>query len=530
MTLQVAIVGTGPMGIYTLAGLIEAEEPMRITLFERGETAGIGLPYSPEAASSEMLANIASIEIPPVTQSYLAWLQSRPEPVLSDYRLTSEALNERLFTPRLLLGSYFRDGLLVLLTKARMRGHSVTVCEGCEVVDILPQADGLVVQTTQGRHPEVFDRLVLATGHSFDAPEAASSYFPNPYSGLISADILPGRVGILGTSLSGIDAALAVAMQHGRLLGSGATLQFEPQGDGLQISLMSRNGLLPEADFYCPLPYYPLQIMTEAALEACKTDPSPLEAGFELFRAELTAADPAYAATIGLAGLSVDSFAEAYFAERRAADPFRWAEDNLAEVEANARAHRTVAWRYAILRMHEQLEALVPDFSEIEAKRFASGLKRVFIDNYAAVPPESIRRLLALRDAGVLEVRALGDDYTLDVGDTATRVVAQGEVLEFDTFIDARGQKALTSADLPFASLREALLQAGQELPQVDQDYALAAPEALAGRIYLGAIPYLMHDRPFVQGITACAEIGGAIAKDLRAEVRAERRLRRRWA
>ena len=31
---------------------------------------------------------------------------------------------------------------------------------------------------------------------------------------------------------------------------------------------MSRNGVLPEADFYCPIPWEPLEIATPAALEA----------------------------------------------------------------------------------------------------------------------------------------------------------------------------------------------------------------------------------------------------------------------
>jgi uncharacterized NAD(P)/FAD-binding protein YdhS len=528
MTLSVAIVGTGPMGIYTLAGLLDTSESLEITLFERGDTAGIGLPYSPEAASRLMLANIASIEIPPLRQSYLAWLEAQPPEVLRSFRI-EEAIDERSFTPRLLLGLYFRDAFTDLVRRARLKGHRVTVREGCAVTDIGLASGRILVTTESGQYPEAFDRLVLATGHSFQQTDTASRYFPNPYSGLIAAEIPAASVGIMGTSLSGIDAALAVAMQHGQLVGRGEALRYVPQNTGLQITLMSRNGLLPEADFYCPLPYEPLCVMTEAALEACKASSRPLDAVFDLFRGEITEADPAYAARIGLAHLTVDSFAEAYFAERLAADPFRWAEQNLREVEANKAAKRTLAWRYAILRMHEAVEALVPEFSDIERDRFAAGLKRVFIDNYAAVPPESIRRLLALREAGVLKLTALGEDYALEIGAVETRITAKGEGLRFDVFIDARGQKPLESADLPFASLRDLLLEAGQALPEVDQDYALAAPEALAGRIFLGAIPYLMHDRPFVQGIAACAEIGGAIARGLRAEARAERRPRRSW-
>jgi uncharacterized NAD(P)/FAD-binding protein YdhS len=528
MTVSVAIVGTGPMGIYTLAGLTDAPDPLEITLFEQGKTAGIGLPYSPEAASRLMLANIASIEIPPLGQTYLEWLEAQPEAALRRFRI-DEALDERSFTPRLLLGLYFRDAFTDLVQRAQGNGHRVTVCESTKVVDIGLSERRLFVETAQGRLPLRFDRLVLATGHSFEAVEAEAHYFPNPYSGLIKAEIPATSVGIMGTSLSGIDAALAVAMQHGRLVGRGESLRYVPEDAGLKITLMSRNGLLPEADFYCPLPYAPLQVMTEAALQACKTAARPLDAVFDLFRAEITADDPAYASRIGLKDLTVDSFPAAYFAERLAADPFLWAERNLQEVEANKAAQRTVAWRYAILRMHEEVELLVPEFSEDERARFASGLKRVFIDNYAAVPPESIRRLLALRDAGVLSLRALGEDYDLDVGAAETRITVAGESHHYDVFIDARGQKPLDSEDLPFDGLRRPLLRAGQQVPEVDQDYALVAPEGLAGRVYLGAIPYLMHDRPFVQGITACAEIGAAIAKGIRADARAERRRRRLW-
>jgi uncharacterized NAD(P)/FAD-binding protein YdhS len=75
-----------------------------------------------------------------------------------------------------------------------------------------------------------------------------------------------------------------------------------------------------------------------------------------------------------------------------------------------------VAWRYTVLRLHEVVQEIVPHLNEQDRERFKQGLARVFIDNYAAIPPQSIRRLLALREAGIISVAALGDDYTLDVG------------------------------------------------------------------------------------------------------------------
>ncbi|HFG3995695.1 TPA: FAD-NAD(P)-binding protein, partial [Escherichia coli] len=50
-------------------------------------------------------------------------------------------------------------------------------------------------------------------------------------------------------------------------------------------------------------------------------------------------------------------------------------------------------------------------------------------------------------------------------------------------------------------------------------------PEDIRGRVAFGALPWLMHDQPFVQGLTACAEIGEAMA---RAVVKPASRARRR--
>jgi len=515
MAKRIAIVGTGPTGIYSLQQLLTIGEALSVTLFEKGEKAGIGMPYSPETASKSMLANIASVEIPPVVVPYLDWLTDQPAGKLAAYGLDADALDDRQFTPRLLLGQYFRDQLLSLVRRARAAGHVIDIRENTEVLDIVPGKGGLCLQTSAGMFEKPFDRVILATGHDFpEDDDAQDGYFPSPWSGLIQAEIPPTSVGIMGTSLSSIDAAMAVAIQHGRFHRQDDDLRFDINADtGLHITLMSRSGILPEADFYCPIPYEPLSVMTDDAVAACLSDRRPLDALFDLVRAELLAADPAYALRIGLRGLDADSFAPAYFADRAAADPFRWAKKNLAEVEHNKANRITVPWRYALLRMHEKAEDIVSGLSEEDRDRFDKGLKKVFVDNYAAVPSESIRRLLALRDAGVLSVLELGDDYEMTRCQSGTTIKAQGKTHEFRIFIDARGQKALESADLPFPTLRDALVQAGHEIPEVACDYSLIGPPDFAGRVSLGSIPYLMHDRPFVQGITACADIAAAIAQ-----------------
>ena len=545
----IAIVGTGPTGVYAFKALATVRSPEAVTiwLFEKGADAGVGMPYSDDTASAVMLANIASIEIPPVTRSYLDWLRAQTQALLRSHGIDPEDMDDRDFTPRLMLGRYYRDEFNALVHQAEALGHTVELRERTEVTDIRPGPDGrLRIVTDAGEIEAAFDKVIVATGHAFP-DDNDRRYFPSPWSGLVDAVIPACRVGIMGTSLSAIDAAMAVATQHGRFVQRrGAPLSFErsePQGSGagdgnrdgngdgrLSITMMSRAGLLPEADFYCPIPYEPLAVMTPAALEALAGRDDLLDAVFDLFRAELAQADPAYAAALDLDHATVDDFPARYFKARKESDPFDWARRNLAEVEADRAVRHTVPWRYAILRMHEPVEALVEHMTDDDRDRFDASLKTVFVDNYAAVPPESIRRLLALHDAGVLSVRGIGSDWEMDQSDAGTTIEAGDETLHFDVFIDARGQKPLEAGDLPFPALRDDLVAAGVEVLDVDEDYRLLGAPAYGNRIYMGAIPYLMHDRPFVQGITAACDIGTRMgAAVLREAAAAPARRRRIW-
>ncbi len=520
MPSRIALVGAGPTGLYTLANLIRIDTPLELVLFDKGDLPGAGTPFSIEGANRLMLANIASIEIPPLSKTYLEWLKSCPAGALQQFGIRPDMLDERLFTPRLLLGWYLHDQFLDQLALAETRGHSVTVHRGADVRDVIETDGQFRVVTADEADHGPFDRVIIATGHEFPDDDATRSYFPNPWSGLLEAKIPAASVGIMGTSLSAIDAALAVVCQHGDFKREDdGSLTFHTEEKDLSITMMSRNGILPEADFYCPIPYLPLQVMTEEALEACKGEKSVLDAVFRLFREELAKADPAYAARFRLSTMTADRYPPLYFRERAKADPFRWAKHNLEEVERNRAERITVAWRYAILRMHEKVEELVSFFSDDDRKRFDAGLKRVFVDNYGAVPPESIRRLLALRDAGILKMMRLGDDYEMDVGEKETVITAARKKHRFRIFIDARGQKPMTSEELRFPALRDALLSSRQETPDLDAGFALRRPESHAGRVFFAAIPYLMHDRPFVQGIVASSEIGIAIAAAIAEDV-----------
>lgn len=516
---KIAIVGAGPTGIYTLFSLLKNPEPLCISVYEQGREAGVGMPYSKDENSKVMLANIASIEIPPLFLTYLEWLQNQSEEHLARYGVHKSTLHSRQFLPRILLGEYFRDRFLDLVMKGKERGFEVNVHESCQITDLEATAEGVRIWAEGKQLSAVFDLAVIATGHVWPEESATTrTFFPSPWSGLMEAKIKACRVGIMGTSLSGIDAAMAVVVQHGKFVETGnEPLQFtlDDQSKALNIVLMSRTGVLPEADFYCPIPYEPLSVLTPSAIE------KEISAGaeglltrvFKLMVEEIERADPVWSEGIWLRNLDPDSFTDAWFANRKKHDPFDWAQSNLLEVERNKRDRRTVPWRYAILRLHEAVQEIVPYLDNKDRVTFDSGLARVFIDNYAAIPSQSIRRLLALHQSGIIRILALGPDYKMEKEANQTVISIDENSYEFDVFIDARGQKPLQTKDLPFPTLRKQLEAAGDDFPDVGDDYTLLAPGEARGRIAFGALPYLMHDQPFVQGITVCAEIGAAIAK-----------------
>jgi len=213
---KVAIVGVGPTGIYTFFSLLKENVPLEIVLYEQGEKAGVGMPYSRDENSKMMLANIASIEIPPLFTAYLEWLQTQDSELLARYGVEKETLHHRQFLPRILLGAYFHAQFQQAVEQAKKQGFSVTVHESTRVTDIEAVSEGVLLWTQDAPSATFVDLAAIATGHVWPEEEASTlAFFPSPWSGLLSADIPPCKVGIMGTSLSALDAAMAGAIQHG---------------------------------------------------------------------------------------------------------------------------------------------------------------------------------------------------------------------------------------------------------------------------------------------------------------------------
>jgi len=404
----------------------------------------------------------------------------------------------------------------------------------CRVVDAVSEPDAMLL-TIRSRSGETserrFDHVVLATGHQWpEDPQVRPGYFLSPWPATALAAIPPCKVGIRGTSLSAIDAGVALAVTHGELVEDAEgslTYQPAPDTEAFHMTMMSRKGLLPEADFFAPLPYEPLDICTPDAMKKLiAADGLLLEPAFALFKQELIAADPDYAARTGLADLELEDYCERYFADRADADPFEWAKANLAEAERNYKAEHTVPWRYAILRMHEVLALIVPHLDAEEYRRFSKHFKPLFVDDYATVPHESIRRMLALHRAGKLKVLAIGDDYRIDShrAEGGAVVEAMGERHAFAAFIEATGQRPLQAKAFPFPSLlsqgivRDAQPGAPPTASRgiaIDDQFHPISDDIPEDQLFCLSLPFLLGRHPFIQGITSSHEMGLVVAEQL---------------
>lgn len=545
MLSRIAIIGTGPTGLYTFKQLIGSPVPLSITLFEAEGEPGKGTPYHPDMNDPAMLSNIASIELPAFTETLADWLRRQDDDALMRHGIRREAINEREFYPRLVLGDYMQAQFQRMLVQAADRGHRVTVLARHKVTDIEIQTESIRLKIIHpdGEEDAMFDHVVMATGHNWpDSTEIRPGYFVSPWPARILKSVRNEPVGILGTSLSGIDALMTVATSHGMFYSDAVgDLQYRSAAstEDFRAMLMSRKGILPEVDFYCPLPYETPLVCTEEAVDALIATGRHdlLDEVFELFLGEIVERDPDYAARIGLSQMTVEKFAAAYYADRTENDPLVWAARNLAEAEENRQKRYTVPWRYAILITHEIVARVIPHLDEEDLKRFHRHFKGVFIDDYATVPLMSIRRLLALSRAGKLSILKLGEHYAIrtaeDGLERGAEVEVDGEVHRFGAFIDATGQDTLSATDLPFPTLvaQGGVLKSATPKPvailhpdrgpdivrtggiDVDEFYRPRLGLMSEGRLYCAAIAFLLHKEPFVQGITSARDIGETVGR-----------------
>jgi uncharacterized NAD(P)/FAD-binding protein YdhS len=459
--LDFTIIGGGASGTATLLQLARAlsggaadgsADPgrFRVRVVEREGAFGPGFPHADRNALPFHLINMCARDMGVLDgrpEDFQDWLDERRPALARDfpgYRpfLESPWLRDGpcTYVPRGVMGVYLEERFRESADRLRRIGASVTLLSGWEAEDLREEGGALRVflRRAGGGETRVLatDRVLLATGHWFDATPDGR-FFPSPWPPRSLAEAVPpgARVGVIGTSLSALDAALTLTADGAFARGASGGLAYRPSGRPRSITLYSRSGLLPRVRGRAG-PYRNVHF-TRAGLRERRLANGGvlfLEDLYELLDADLRRCY----------GRAVDWKR----AVRPRGTPQALLEGHLREARRGDGPGGELRWQTVLHQTFPMAREIYLQLSPADRERFDRELTTPFFLFASPMPPANAEKLLALMRAGVVRVVRLGSSYSFDRGRGEPPFVFRYEDPEGRTreepcshVVDARGQK-----------------------------------------------------------------------------------------
>ncbi|TDO20705.1 FAD-NAD(P)-binding protein [Pedobacter duraquae] len=558
---RIAILGGGPSGLFMYKRLVEASQPdFDISIFERKGYLGSGMPYSLEGANDEHITNVSDNEIPVIFNSIHDWVKMAPEEILNRFHINSNNFNEYKVLPRLFFGEYLSAQFELLRHRAAQRAIATVVYLNTSVTDIVddPEKNRVKVTTDTAKVFD-FDCVIVCTGHNWPKKFEGKipGYFDSPYPPKKLKLHLNNAVGIKGSSLTAIDAIRTLARENGTFREHNGRYFYDlaPESAGFSIVMHSRNGLLPAVRFHLEDSH----LGKDATLskEEIKKHISgnggfiALDFIFEKnFKAMFPEKDPDFYERIK--DMSLEAFVNSMMNSREKMDPFELFKLEYAEAEKSIQRKESIYWKEVLAVLSFAMNYPAKYLSAEDMQRLQNVLMPLISVVIAFVPQSSCRDLMALHDAGLLNMVTVDDDSTVEPNPEGGAIYSYidnagvAQKVSFDLFVDCVGQPHLSYADFPFKSLIEshtvspALLQyksasvgqsdmkSGNKLVEKGHNnYYLKVPGITINdnfqvinatgehseRIYMMAVPYIGGYNPDYSGIDFCEAASETVAK-----------------
>ncbi|GGG94260.1 FAD/NAD(P)-binding protein [Pedobacter zeae] len=554
---KIAIIGGGPSGLFMYKRLTEqASADFEITIFERKDYLGAGMPYSAEGANTEHITNVSDNEIPAIYTSIEDWVKIAPKAILKKFDITEEKFNEYKVLPRLFFGEYLSAQFNLLKKAALKKGIKTKVHLNCWVEDVIdfPKENSVAV-CVKNKNKAYFDQAVICIGHNWPKKYEGKipDYFDSPYPPKKLALKLNHTVGIMGSSLTAIDALRTLARKNGKFTDNeDGSYSYSSDSKGFKMVMHSRSGLLPAVRFHLQDSH----LGKEETLSKTEIHKSiarnggflPLDFVFEKnFKEIFIKKDPAFYEQIK--NMDLEAFVGAMMGYREGMEPFDLFKKEYEEAEKSIEKRKSIYWKEALAILSFAMNYPAKYLSAEDMERLQKVLMPLISIVIAFVPQSSCRELLALHEAGVLTIVAVGDDakvQPLETGgaDYHYKINGKKTVKHFDTFIDCIGQPHLSFNDFPFKSL----IKNGTLSParlrfkssekgkadmknndlvsrEEDNTYFLTVPGITINdhfqvvdrngisnqRIYIMAVPYIGGYNPDYSGIDFCEAASKAV-------------------
>lgn len=477
---DLAIVGSGASAIYLLHHIASSIGELSgvlksITIFERTSLAGYGMPYHPETTDIYNMSNISSEEIPALPESFVDWLGRTDGGLLRAWNIDPAEVSPSEVYGRLPLGAYLHAQYQTLVGRIAAAGVPVRETTASNVVDIVPDEEGsrYRIETSKGERA-TFDSVVIATGHTWsEEDDPLHGYYGSPWP---ISKILPQdgthdcvTVGTLGASLSAFDVVSSLAHRHGEFRREGKRLTYHPSPgtEGFALVMHSLDGSLPHLQFdqveplrviyrhvdregmlalrdakgFLRLSTYFDAVCRPALIDAFTKDDQKL-----------------IARKLSSPTFTLEDFVELMSERHDYDDAFAGMREEMKVARRSVENHQPIHWMEAIddllytLNFHAEL---LPAEDHLVLK---SVVMPFVMSVIAAMPLPSANMLLALREAGKLEIvagRATVESAPRE-GDVTVVKVEDGDTtreVSYGLFIDCSGQRALELDQYPFPSL-----------------------------------------------------------------------------
>lgn len=564
---RIAIIGGGPSGLFLFKSLLESgQSDFEVEIFERKNNLGAGMPYSEEGANVEHVTNVSDSETPKLVTSIRHWLQYAPTELLERFDIDLEKFTEYKVLPRLLFGHYLTAQFNSLLQIASNMKIEAVVHDKCQVLDISYEPDEKAVWIITANDRIKFDDVIICTGHSWPIrlEDKYKGCFDSPYPPSKLNLTLNHPVAIKGASLTAIDAVRTLARHNGSFeKDANGTIKYflNEESKDFKLTLHSRGGLLPAVRFHLEDSHLRGgAILTEQEIEKNKKENDgflSLDFLFEKnFKENFREIDPEFYARIK--DMSIEEFVDEMMELRLRVQPFQLLKAEYSEAEKSIKRQQSIYWKEMLAILSFAMNRPAKYFSAEDMQRLQKVLMPLISIVIAFVPQNSCDELLALYQADVLSIVAVGHDSAIEPqnegGVIYTYVDDNEETVttHYPTFIDCVGQPHLSFEDFPFSSLKSqnAICQArlkfrsvdlgdkaskdGRSSVEVDSqgNYYLNVPGISINdnfqimdqygvyneNIYVMAVPYIGGFNPDYSGLDFCEASSSRIVKNMFSE------------
>ncbi|MGJ1434496.1 FAD/NAD(P)-binding protein [Sphingobacterium siyangense] len=565
--IHVAIIGGGPSGLFMYKRLVEKNiAGLKVSIFESRKQLGAGMPYSYEGATPEHLTNVSDHEIPALVSTIEDYVQSLSETTLRSYGIDVDDFNRYKVMPRLLLGRYLSEQFMLLKRMADEKGIETQIHLGSQVSDIIDLDSQMQVKIMVGSTDTyIVDKVIICTGHKWPTRYEGNveHYFESPYPPSKLALKTNHAVGIRGASLTAIDAIRTLARHNGsfEVLETGELrYQIDPGSENFKLLMHTRSGLLPAIRFHQEEPFLANKLLIseeELMLNRLENEGFvSLDFLFDRnFKAQFKEKDPDFYAIVEK--LSLEDFVEAVLSLREQKDAFEGFRQEHEQALKSIRRRQSIYWKEVLSALSFTLNYPAKYMSAEDMLRLKKVLMPLISIVIAFVPQSSSRELLALHDAGRLEVVNVGTDSRIEpASDRGANYFYTDESgievkTHYKTFVDCVGQRPLDFEEFPFKSLvdngnvspaylRFRSVEQAKEQMLAGNDHMFVAPDGAiflqvpgvkiddsfrlvdhsgnaSQRLFMMAVPYMGGYNPDYSGLDFCAAtsaiIAGKIAK-----------------